>query len=533
MSTPVQEVPARAVNRIERRFYPRISPQAPIFFKFGECEGAMLLNVGENGLLISTPNELACNCVTHLVIPLNGLPSAVCVTARVVWVNEARKLAGVQLLDLSEHDRERIRMWGAQALPQRERVELEHFRLGASSSIELTEFAGTASSPESESVAEDWPGLPPLVPPLVIEARAPSGVARRVAFGLLLAVVGLGACLAAAAFGAKKAAVGSLLARFIPNRLVVSAAPPPHQISTAMLGTPEISSRAVTNAVASSAAFETAANPGVVIAGIPSHPDSPKPASEADRTPNIPRQKSSRWPGTANVQPEIAAVVPAADVLPAANRTPADPAAFSAVILNPLPIPKESFSNLLPSARPLAIVAPASSSNVLNPATGSPISSSAAASAVQTGSPRPQVLEVRMPPAYRPFLFNLPGERTLVSPSVTIRVQRSIRIPASHAAWAFNRSKKVIVGNLISRVNPMPAQVPAGVDDSVRVRAVVAKDGSVKRVTPVFGSAALIPAVATALHEWRYQPTLVDGKPVETLSYIVIQFHESPARTAH
>lgn len=528
MSTPAQEVPAQA-SAVERRFYPRISPQEPIFLKFDECEEAILLNVGENGLLISTPNELACNFVTHLVIPLNGLPSAVCVTARVVWSNETRKLAGIQLLDLSEHDRARIRMWSAHALPQSGNADMEHTRLAAASTIELAECSGADGPPESESTAESSLRLLPLAPPLVIEARAPSTVARRVAFGVIVAVVGLAACMGAAAFGAKNAPVRSFLARFVSNRSIVSAAPP--QIAQTSFANPQISNRAVTNTVASSAAIEAHANPTFVAAGKPTQPSSSKPESQASRAPASPRQNLNGKPGTNSVSQEIVAASPAIPALPAANRTPPDLSAFSVAMLNPLPVPKETFPDSLPPAIRLAIVAPTGSSTTFNPAVRSPISSSTVAPAAQIGLSRQQVLDVRMPPGNRPFLFNVPGERTLVSPSVTVRMQRSVRIPASLAGWTFNRNKKVVVGDLISRVNPRPVQIPAGVDNSVRMLAIVAKDGSVKHVTPVFGSAALIPAVTKTLHEWHYQPTFVDGKPVETQSYIVIQFHQPATRS--
>ena len=91
--------------------------------------------------------------------------------------------------------------------------------------------------------------------------------------------------------------------------------------------------------------------------------------------------------------------------------------------------------------------------------------------------------------------------------------------------WFANRSKKVIVGELISRVDPQAAQIPTTSATSVRVKATVTKDGRIENVKLILGPANLAPAVAEALHEWRYQPTLVDNKPVETQCYVVFQFH--------
>ncbi|MGC1087545.1 MAG: energy transducer TonB [Candidatus Acidiferrum sp.] len=175
-----------------------------------------------------------------------------------------------------------------------------------------------------------------------------------------------------------------------------------------------------------------------------------------------------------------------------------------------------------------------STSSPVNPSARSPLSSSVVSSVPRTQIPRKQVLEIHLSPSYRPVLFNLPGERTLASPSVTMRIQRSIRIPAAQAGWPFNRNKKVEVGDLVSHADPNASRRPiVNGADSVRVMATVAKDGTVERVRPIFGPANLIPAVAKALHQWRYQPTLVDGKPVETQCYVVIQFHEPEARSAN
>jgi hypothetical protein len=51
-------------------------------------------------------------------------------------------------------------------------------------------------------------------------------------------------------------------------------------------------------------------------------------------------------------------------------------------------------------------------------------------------------------------------------------------------------------------------------------------------VNPLLGPANLFPGVVDAIREWRYQPTWIDGTPVETQRYIVVQFHRPATRTA-
>jgi hypothetical protein len=61
----------------------------------------------------------------------------------------------------------------------------------------------------------------------------------------------------------------------------------------------------------------------------------------------------------------------------------------------------------------------------------------------------------------------------------------------------------------------------------VRVKAMIARDGHVARLELISGPAVVVPDVMRALREWQYQPTLVDGRPVETQSDILVQFHSA------
>jgi len=147
-------------------------------------------------------------------------------------------------------------------------------------------------------------------------------------------------------------------------------------------------------------------------------------------------------------------------------------------------------------------------------------------------APRNQTLEVHLPSGYQASYLSLPGDRVLETPSLTMRIRRSVPIAALRGGWFSSRNKKVVVGELIARVDPQVAQIPVTSANSVRVRATVSKDGHIENVKLILGPANLVPAVAQALHEWRYQPTLVDGKPVETQCYVVFQFHAPQYRAA-
>lgn len=146
--------------------------------------------------------------------------------------------------------------------------------------------------------------------------------------------------------------------------------------------------------------------------------------------------------------------------------------------------------------------------------------------------PARQILEVHLPSGYRAPFFNVPNESVLESSSATIRIQRSVRLPSGNSHWPFHRKTKIVVGGLISRVDPQVTQLPTGSREDVRVHAIVAEDGQVKSVRPIYGPANLFPTVLAAVQGWRYQPTLIDGKPVETQADVLVQLHASPSRSA-
>jgi len=85
-------------------------------------------------------------------------------------------------------------------------------------------------------------------------------------------------------------------------------------------------------------------------------------------------------------------------------------------------------------------------------------------------------------------------------------------------------------GQPIYRVEPFypPSAVADHIEGTVRLRAVIDRDGTVSRVDAVSGPPVLTTAAAKVVREWRYEPTLRDGQPVETEQEVVIEFQLSP-----
>lgn len=64
----------------------------------------------------------------------------------------------------------------------------------------------------------------------------------------------------------------------------------------------------------------------------------------------------------------------------------------------------------------------------------------------------------------------------------------------------------------------------ARVQGTVRFRAVIGTDGTIKSLTTLGGPLPLAQAAADAVKQWRYQPTVVDGRPVEVTTQIDVAF---------
>ena len=59
---------------------------------------------------------------------------------------------------------------------------------------------------------------------------------------------------------------------------------------------------------------------------------------------------------------------------------------------------------------------------------------------------------------------------------------------------------------------------------TVRLRAIIAADGSVRQVDVISGNALLVQLAVAAVREWRYKPTRLNGEPVEVETFITVNF---------
>jgi len=98
------------------------------------------------------------------------------------------------------------------------------------------------------------------------------------------------------------------------------------------------------------------------------------------------------------------------------------------------------------------------------------------------------------------------------------------------AAWLTDRviiSAAQLRPQLIRRADPVYPQKAreAGLEGAVRLRVAISRDGSIEDVTALSGHPLLVQAAADAVRQWRYRPTVVNGRPVPVLTVLTVTFH--------
>ena len=88
------------------------------------------------------------------------------------------------------------------------------------------------------------------------------------------------------------------------------------------------------------------------------------------------------------------------------------------------------------------------------------------------------------------------------------------------------RSEGVMAAMLVNRVEPKyPAfAIAAHISGTVHLRAIIGKDGTVRELEVVDGNPLLAQAARVAVQNWRYQPTRLNGEPVEVETYVTVNF---------
>ncbi|MDQ2899575.1 MAG: energy transducer TonB [Acidobacteriota bacterium] len=79
---------------------------------------------------------------------------------------------------------------------------------------------------------------------------------------------------------------------------------------------------------------------------------------------------------------------------------------------------------------------------------------------------------------------------------------------------------------LIHEVKPAypPLARAARISGTVRIRAVIGKDGTIRDLQLISGPPLLVEAALNAVKQWVYKPTLLNGEPVEVITQIDVNY---------
>ncbi|HLH18739.1 MAG TPA: TonB family protein [Bryobacteraceae bacterium] len=97
---------------------------------------------------------------------------------------------------------------------------------------------------------------------------------------------------------------------------------------------------------------------------------------------------------------------------------------------------------------------------------------------------------------------------------------------SSGSAARIRVASDVQARNLISQPPPVypPLARQARIEGAVRLGAIIDKDGRVQNLQVISGHPLLIPAAIEAVKQWVYQPTLLNGQPVQVQTEIQVNF---------
>jgi protein TonB len=84
----------------------------------------------------------------------------------------------------------------------------------------------------------------------------------------------------------------------------------------------------------------------------------------------------------------------------------------------------------------------------------------------------------------------------------------------------------VTAAKIINRTAPNypPLARQTRISGTVRLHAIIAKDGTVQQLEVISGHPLLVQAALDAVRQWRYQPTLLNGEPVEVDTTVDVIF---------
>ena len=528
---PLQERPAASDNQPhvensvpnpDRRRHLRRRDNSLAYIDLGGNNGGIILNISEGGLMLAAAAPLQGDGLPKMRFQLPGSVDWIEVIGEIAWISDSKREAGARFLTMRDEGRERIRTWVSSetASCESQRVTNRSGDMGgrllqmpaaratksaapAPATFEHTtpDYSKTSAAPSSARrtisaaalAAAMAPALPSrrlperaaLNPEANVAARPVQVVVQRRGWGNIVSVVLVASAVSFVAgwFAAGPVMRSRVLHIFERSTAISSATAPSTPVQEAVpkeiVATPPAAHAASaapssqTPKVNPPARATEPASP-IVAANVPSEqPDKPR-----VETPHPDRGPSGTAAGASQRTVENA---PATE----ANKAPAA-------------------SKEIVSTPPSPIVSP--------PTVSQPDVVRAAAAVPAANSPAPA-------PTVQPEIFK-------GTVAVSFSPYPSIRVPAELKSQMSRQGASLQIGRLTSRIDPAyPADAERRhIEGTVKVHAIIGRDGAVQSVALLSGTSLLAQAVTNAVLQWRYQPTSIGGQAVEAEEDVVVVF---------
>jgi TonB family protein len=574
-----------SVPASDRRAHPRQRIRSLAYVHLGESNGGIVLNISESGIAVQAAEALDADegpLAMRIEIPRSR--KRLEVTGEIVWVGESRKEAGLRFVDLSEDALKRIRSWMAreespgtateeseeqveapiraaearaesvvtsESLPDREDRVAEAEELAAQDEAESGEIDALADGDQAADFAEQF------------EDESEDVSAVEAADEPVEAAEDAAVTMEASAGATKEPVVAEPVTREEEDRARTIAPPvltfekkPQVPISafSGISGTHGAPAFAVAAAPPAPARYSTSDAAATLF---PAPRVAAEPAAANDGWKSFRVQLQSGWflaalvlllatisfvagmavrRGALNgvmsdvddaVQPKSAP--PAGNLAANSNGNGAGAAAATAPA-KPLQIEIVDLENhrwTIPAASGANSVRQTPVNEAAAPDDGAPSAPSASNLTNRNsrkGSSSADGMAAAAKPA-APLTLSLPETPISASGSIAIRATGMVPLPTGEAESG-QHARSLHIGELIHWVEPVypPDARQARLEGTVKLHVVVGANGEIQSFRTVSGPESLAQAAMIAVREWRYRPTLLNGKAVETQEDVTFVF---------
>ncbi len=523
----------------DRRRHLRRRDNSLAYIDLGGNNGGIILNICEGGLMLAAAAPLRSDRLPEIRFQLPGSFDWIEASGEIVWISDSKREAGVGFLTMRDEDRERIRVWVSSETASREsQIVADRPRDKGGRLLQMPAARAIKSAAPAPATFEH------TTPDYSKTPSAPGSSRRTISAAALAAAV-----------------APALPSRRLPERAAlhpeanVVARPVPIVVRPKSWG--NIVSAVILASAVSFVAGWFAAGPATrsrvlhiferstmeTSKPAASAPDAPAPSTIANATPpSTPVQEVAKK--------EIVAMPPAAHaaaVAPSSQTPKVNPPTHAVEPTSPFVaanVPSEQpdkprVEKTQPDRRPSGTAAGASQRTVENaPATDANRAPAASKEIVSTppspivSSPAVSQPDVARGAAAVPAA-NSPAPAPTVQPeifkgtvAVSVGAYPSIRVPAELKSQMSRQGASLQIGRLTSRIDPAyPADAERQhIEGTVRVHAIIGRDGAVQSVALLSGASLLAHAVTNAVLQWRYQPTSIGGQAVEAEEDVVVVF---------